>query len=81
MALFRVVAPCSLVEVYRRFRGACCLHHQGDESKPCAKKRLEIQEPVSEGRTLAGPVGKRVSKPFSRALLTHRPDGGVSKHL
>jgi hypothetical protein len=26
-----VVAPCSLVEVYRRFRGAYCLHHQGDE--------------------------------------------------
>jgi hypothetical protein len=25
------VAPCSLVEVYRRFRGACCLHHQGDD--------------------------------------------------
>jgi hypothetical protein len=24
------VAPCSLVEVYRRFRGACCLCHQGD---------------------------------------------------
>jgi hypothetical protein len=31
-AVFWVVAPCSLVEVYRRFRGACCLHHQGDES-------------------------------------------------
>jgi hypothetical protein len=30
MAVFRVVAPCSLVEVYRRFRGTCCLHHQGD---------------------------------------------------
>jgi hypothetical protein len=28
-AVFWVVAPCSLVEVYRRFRGACCLHHQG----------------------------------------------------
>jgi hypothetical protein len=30
---FRVfwdVAPCSHVEVYRRFRGAYCLHHQGD---------------------------------------------------
>jgi hypothetical protein len=27
MAVFWVVAPCSLVEVYRRFRGACC-HHQ-----------------------------------------------------
>jgi hypothetical protein len=24
MAVFWVVAPCSLVEVYRRFRGACC---------------------------------------------------------
>jgi hypothetical protein len=31
MAVFCVVAPCSLVEVYRRFRGACYLHHQGDE--------------------------------------------------
>jgi hypothetical protein len=26
--VFWDVAPCSLVEVYRRFRGACCLHHQ-----------------------------------------------------
>jgi hypothetical protein len=30
MAVFWVVAPCSLVEVYRRFGGASCLHHQGD---------------------------------------------------
>jgi hypothetical protein len=34
MAVFWVVVPCSLVEVYRRFRGACCLHHQGDETLP-----------------------------------------------
>jgi hypothetical protein len=26
------MAPCSLVAVDRRFRGAYCLHHQGDES-------------------------------------------------
>jgi hypothetical protein len=32
MAVFWVVAPYSLVEVYRRFRGACCLHHNGDEA-------------------------------------------------
>jgi hypothetical protein len=32
MAVFWVVAPCSLVEVYQRFRGPCFLHHQGDES-------------------------------------------------
>jgi hypothetical protein len=33
MAVFWVVAPCSLVEVYKRFRGPCCLHHQGDRGK------------------------------------------------
>jgi hypothetical protein len=32
MAVFWVVAPCILIEVYRRFRGACCLHHQGESS-------------------------------------------------
>jgi hypothetical protein len=28
MAVFWVVAPCSLIEVYQHFRGPCCLHHQ-----------------------------------------------------
>jgi hypothetical protein len=28
MAVFWVVAPCSLVEVYPHFRGTCCHHHQ-----------------------------------------------------
>jgi hypothetical protein len=32
MAVFWVVVPCSLVEVYQRLRGPCCLHHQGDGS-------------------------------------------------
>jgi hypothetical protein len=27
VAVFWVVAPCSLLEVYRRFRSACCLHY------------------------------------------------------
>jgi hypothetical protein len=31
MAVFRVVALCSLVEVHRRFRGAFCLHSQGED--------------------------------------------------
>jgi hypothetical protein len=30
MSAFSDVASCSLVEVYRRFAGACCLHDQGD---------------------------------------------------
>jgi hypothetical protein len=29
-AVFWVVAPCSLLKVYQRFRGPCCLHHPGD---------------------------------------------------
>jgi hypothetical protein len=36
MAVFWVVASCSLVEVYQRFRGPCCLHHQGD--RPSTQK-------------------------------------------
>jgi hypothetical protein len=32
MRAFWDVTPCSLVGVDRRFRGAYCLHHQGDES-------------------------------------------------
>jgi hypothetical protein len=31
MIVFWDVAPCSLVEIDPRFRGAYCLHHQGDE--------------------------------------------------
>jgi hypothetical protein len=29
MAFFWVLTPCSLAEVYQRFRRPCCLHHQG----------------------------------------------------
>jgi hypothetical protein len=23
--------PCSLIDVFRHFKGACCLHHQDDD--------------------------------------------------
>jgi hypothetical protein len=35
------VAPCSLVEVDRRFRGAYCLEHQDDEKRRSASARLQ----------------------------------------
>jgi hypothetical protein len=31
--VFWYVAPCSLVEVYQRFSGACCLHRPDDGAK------------------------------------------------
>jgi hypothetical protein len=40
MAAFWVVAPCSLVEVYQRFRGPCCLHHQGDGNEPSSSVKF-----------------------------------------
>jgi hypothetical protein len=33
MAVFWDVAPRSLVEIDRRFRGASCLHHEGDDAE------------------------------------------------
>jgi hypothetical protein len=30
MAVFWIVVPCSLVEVYQCFRGACYFHHHGN---------------------------------------------------
>jgi hypothetical protein len=36
------VAPCSLVEIYRHFRGACCIHHQGDKSQNYQTTRRNI---------------------------------------
>jgi hypothetical protein len=34
VAVFWVVAPCSLVDVYQRFRCPCCFHHQGTALQP-----------------------------------------------
>jgi hypothetical protein len=63
--------PCSHVEVDRGFRGAYCLHHQGDEQ--ALRERI------------AGYIGYRLCglyNPLSfRARLIHRPDDGGSTHL
>jgi hypothetical protein len=45
MAVFWIVAPCSPVEVYRRFRGACCLYHQGDDKYSPRKQPSSYSPP------------------------------------
>jgi hypothetical protein len=41
MAVFWIVAPCSLVDVYLRFRSACCLYHWGDHCDDVVGKPLK----------------------------------------
>jgi hypothetical protein len=38
------VTPCSRIEVYRRFRGAYCLHHQVDESVRISETSVNFNE-------------------------------------
>jgi hypothetical protein len=59
MAVFWVVAPCSLVEVYHRFRGPCCLHHQGGVSRTRGIG-LRYRKQSAKVETMTGPVGNRV---------------------
>jgi hypothetical protein len=37
MAVFWFVAPYSPLEIYRRFKGTYCLHHQGDNDATSAE--------------------------------------------
>jgi hypothetical protein len=59
-----VVAPCRLTEVYRRFRGTCCLHHSPENLKSYMvslffasqyKEKLINQEVAGISNVLAGP--------------------------
>jgi hypothetical protein len=42
MIAFWLVAPCSLAEANRRFRGSCWLHHQGDESYRLPVRKIPL---------------------------------------
>jgi hypothetical protein len=42
VTVFWVIATCSLVEVYQRFIGPCCLHHQGDEAASTSETSVDF---------------------------------------
>jgi hypothetical protein len=44
LVVFWVVAPCNLVDAYRRFRGPSCLRHQYDDSSPYQTTRRNNPE-------------------------------------
>jgi hypothetical protein len=69
MAVFWVVAPCSLVEVYQRFRGPCCLHHQGDRSSALQPRR----QPSSHSPPWKPQILLRVNKflPLLSDIMLH----------
>jgi hypothetical protein len=44
MTVFWDVAPCSLVEIDRRFTGAYCLHYEGDEAVSTSETLINFYE-------------------------------------
>jgi hypothetical protein len=41
-----VVKPWCLIEVYRRFRGACCLHYQGDRPASTSETSINFYQAI-----------------------------------
>jgi hypothetical protein len=71
VAVFWVVASCSLVEVYQRFRGPCCLHHQGDDSTTTHKTAIFTVHIVDQNaRLLISSLSLRLLFPRERAPST-----------
>jgi hypothetical protein len=68
MVVFWVVAPCSLVKVYQRFRGPCCLHHQGDDHQITRRYNPEDSHLQRKGvwkiSIFQNTVGLRISSCF-----------------
>jgi hypothetical protein len=48
MAVFWVAVPCSLVEVYLRFRGSCCLHNHGIPVDGGSKHLWNVGKPLAD---------------------------------
>jgi hypothetical protein len=47
MAVFWFVALCSLIQVYSRFRGACCVHYEvNEQATRAANEREGMQKEI-----------------------------------
>jgi hypothetical protein len=55
--VFWDVAPCNVVEIYRRFRGTCCLHHQVTSEDSLLHKTVPIASNICPPSTVILPTG------------------------
>jgi hypothetical protein len=76
MTVFWFAAPRSLVEIYRLFRGACCLHHQGDHPTRlhCATtQKTAIYKHFSLDRISPGPDSNSGSPKYEVGVINTIP--------
>jgi hypothetical protein len=59
MAVFWDVAQCSLVEAYRPFRGACCLHHQCDDQPIIIRCSIRTVDELRQNRSVSAVNGQQ----------------------
>jgi hypothetical protein len=83
------------IHFYRRFRGTCCLHHQGNEIALMMEAASTSQTSVNFYQTTRryNPedshlhtrrrenIRSYLANLYGEATLPHRPDDGSSKHL
>jgi hypothetical protein len=82
MVFFWVKAPCNLVEVYHRFRGPCCLHHQGDEQAARGLLIALMMEAAGTSETLVNFYRTtRRYNPEDSHLRTHRRENLKSYYI
>jgi hypothetical protein len=83
MTVFWDVAPCSLVQINQHFRGAYCLHHQGDKGRSISETLVNFyhttRRNTSEDRHLQETHLHHVQTgsgacPTSRSIRMKRPE-------
>jgi hypothetical protein len=90
MAVFWDIAPCSIVEIGRRFRGVYCLHHQGDDGDGTHLWNVSIFQRdytalyprILSSSFLPPPSGRwwRQYAPLKRQYISTRLQGAISQN-
>jgi hypothetical protein len=64
MAIFWVLVPRSLVQVYQHFKVACCLHHQGNDggSKQVLLPDYTVKQPRRKPSSKQSPFSKHIHR-------------------